>query len=800
MRVILPSDRDLPAPEAGGGAETCDGVHRSVVTCLLPASQPPSRFPAVHAQDTGAPRLANEPPPHPHLPLIFALPDSVVARAGSIEPASLGGVSATSGRFAVYRRLALRATAAPASGLSFDCGSLDPDSAWTDTEPHGATAADILAVERLAQAVVSARGPLAIADLRTDPEWTAATRGTALQAFLGVPLRPTEGGRPGCLYVFDRRPRPWTNEQVEALLDLAEVLEGELRLRLEASERRGLENLVRMLGKAVENMQLGVTVTDTEGKIVYTNPAEARMHGYEVRDLVGQHARLLGPPESTRTLDAQNIRAGSSWTRETVNVRKDGSRFPVLLWSDLVTDADGRTIGIVTCSEDITERKRAEQALRDYALRDPLTGLPNRVHFLDRLTQAIHHRRGVPEDRFAVLFLDLDRFKVVNDSLGHHVGDELLGVIANRLLGCLRPSDTVARFGGDEFAILLEEIAGVDDAIRVAQRVLSALTAPIQLHGYELFTSGSVGIVMSSTAVEQPEYLWRSADMAMYRAKARGTGLYEIFDRTMHADALARLQLETDLRRAIEREEFRLHYQPVIDLKSGAVVGFEALLRWEHPLRGLVYPSEVIPVAEETGMIVRLGEWVLNEGCRQLVQWQRELGDDTPLWVGVNLSSKQLSQPNLLDTVEAAVRDTGIEPHMLKLEITESGVIENSDVATRTLRQLKSLGVQLFMDDFGTGYSSLSYLHRLPLDALKIDRSFVSQMVRGDRHAQLVNTILQLARSVNLRVVAEGVSTPDQLELLREFGCELAQGFLFSHALPPDQVPAFLEGRRAITA
>lgn len=280
--------------------------------------------------------------------------------------------------------------------------------------------------------------------------------------------------------------------------------------------------------------------------------------------------------------------------------------------------------------------------------------------------------------------------------------------------------------------------------------------------------------------------------MAMYRAKSRGTGQYEIFDRTMHADAVARLQLESDLRRALERQEFRLHYQPVIDLTSGRVVGFEALLRWQHPTRGLLPPTDLIPVLEETGMIHRVGEWVLREGCRQLRAWRDERPAGAPLWVGINLSGKQLSQPSLLEGVEAVVREAGIEPHMLKLEITESAVIENTEVATRTLRRLKALGVQLFMDDFGTGYSSLSYLHRLPLDALKIDRSFVSQMVRGDRHSQLVRTIVQLARSVNLQVVAEGIETPEQLALLREFGCEFAQGYLFSHPLAPEQVGDFL--------
>jgi diguanylate cyclase (GGDEF)-like protein/PAS domain S-box-containing protein len=620
-----------------------------------------------------------------------------------------------------------------------------------------------------------------------------ARHGADVGAFLGFPIPLRGGAMCACLFVTHREPRRWSVQERTALENLTILVRGELELRLETAERRALENLVRMLGKAVENMQLGVTITDANGRIDYTNPAEAKMHGFEVAELVGEHARILGPPELCRAMDPEDVREAMSWTRESVNVRRDGSRFPVLLWSDMVLDADGKCIGFVTCSEDITERKQAEQALREFALRDPLTALPNRVYFLERLNHAIHHARHDPDFHFGVLFLDLDRFKVVNDSLGHHVGDELLGVIATRLSACVRPVDTVARFGGDEFAILLEGIGGVEDATPIAQRVLESLASPIILDGYELFTSASIGIVMSAPSIDQPEYLWRSADMAMYRAKASGTGRFEIFDRAMHADALARLQLETDLRRALDNDEFQLHYQPVIDLRDGSVVGFEALLRWLHPLQGMIFPAEVIRVAEETGLIHRLGEWVFFEACRQLRKWRDEAGGATARWVGVNLSSKQLSQPDLVDRVRAALEETGVPPHALKLEITESAVVENSEDAVERLRLLRASGVQLFMDDFGTGYSSLSYLHRLPLDALKIDRSFISQMVRGDKHARLVETILQLARSANLKVVAEGVSTPDQLGLLRELECEYAQGFLFSHALPASEVDAYLK-------
>jgi diguanylate cyclase (GGDEF)-like protein len=391
-----------------------------------------------------------------------------------------------------------------------------------------------------------------------------------------------------------------------------------------------------------------------------------------------------------------------------------------------------------------------------------------------------------------VLFLDLDRFKDVNDNLGHFAGDELLRAVARRLEACLRPEDTVARLSGDEFAILLESISETSDAGRVAERIEEALSFPINLGGAEITTSASMGIVTSSMSQEQPEQLLRSADMAMYRAKAAGRARYEMFDRAMHTDALARLQLETDLRRAVEQGEFRLHYQPLISLRTGRITGLEALLRWEHPQRGLVQPRDFIPIAEETGLIVRIGRWVLNEACRQLGAWQRSHPRAEPLSIGVNLSVKQFSQPDLLDQLANALRTSGIPPSCLRLEITEAALIEKGGAAMALLGQIKQLGPQIYLDDFGTGYSSLIYLHRLPIDAIKIDRDLVSTMDSDEKNLRLVRTILTFVQIIGVRAEAEGISTAEQLRELRSLKCEHGQGYLFSAPIPHDAVDEVL--------
>ena len=437
-------------------------------------------------------------------------------------------------------------------------------------------------------------------------------------------------------------------------------------------------------------------------------------------------------------------------------------------------------------------REAAEEHLRHGSLHDTLTGLANRALFMDRLGQAMRRARRHEQARFCVLFLDLDRFKVVNDSLGHEAGDRLLVAVSRRLQACVRSEDTVARLGGDEFAVLVEHVEDEHGAVRVAERIHLSLAAPINLGGYDVFTSASIGIVPSAVELEEAEYVLRGADMAMYRAKSAGRSRYELFDREMHALALTRLQTETDLRHAIERDEFVLHYQPIVSLATGQLSGFEALVRWRHPERGLVPPMEFIPVAEEMGLIVPIGQGVLHEACRQLREWQRRFPRTEPLAMAVNLSPKQFTQPNLVTHVADALSQHGLPPRCLRLEITESMIVENAVYTAGMLGQLQGLGVQVYLDDFGTGYSSLSYLHRLPFDAIKIDREFVEEMTRSAKAFQLVDVVRTLAQNIGGTVIAEGVETTEQLIALRDLGCEHAQGYYFSKPLDAAGVEALL--------
>ena len=440
------------------------------------------------------------------------------------------------------------------------------------------------------------------------------------------------------------------------------------------------------------------------------------------------------------------------------------------------------------------ERQKAERQLAYDALYDRLTDLPNR-HLLDNhLNRALEKYRRDPKHKFAVFFLDLDRFKYVNDSLGHKSGDLLLVGIAQRLKACLRASDILARLGGDEFAILLEDLETLKEATKLAERIHKSLEPPFHLGIHEVFTNVSIGIAFSEPNLNSSEDLLRNADIAMYKAKALGTNKYELFDESLHTQVVNRLHLETDFHHSLDRGEFRLHYQPIMSLIDGRVVGFEALARWKHPVRGYVSPEEFIALAEETGTIVPFGWWILQEVCYQLKEWQLRFNNPN-LTMGVNISQKQFSQPRLINSLIQILQTTGLEASCLQLEITESLLMENPKITMETLKQLKNLGCQLHLDDFGTGYSSLSYLHRLPIDTLKIDRSFVQDIDAEGNNSEIVEAIVMMAKSLGLKVIAEGIETKTQLSKLKDLQCLYGQGYLFTKPLNPHSLSKWLIAR-----
>ncbi|WP_445632894.1 GGDEF domain-containing response regulator [Nostoc sp. DSM 114161] len=442
--------------------------------------------------------------------------------------------------------------------------------------------------------------------------------------------------------------------------------------------------------------------------------------------------------------------------------------------------------------EEIISRQKLQSQILDIALHDSLTGLPNRVLFIRQLKNALNRAKQEPNFKFAVLFLDCDRFKVINDSLGHLVGDELLIAIGRRLQTCLLPIDTLARLGGDEFGILLENIADINIAIQVAERILQQLSLAFKLSRYEVFMNASIGISWGNKDYDRPEYLLRDADTAMYRAKAQGRAKYHVFDPAMHQEAIQLLELENDLRRAVERQEFLVYYQPIVSLTTGRISGFEALVRWQHPTRGLVSPIEFIPVAEETGLISAINTWVLQSACHQLSIWQHHPITPEPLSISVNLSARLFSQPNLLDQIDRIIHENKINPEHLQLEITESVIMENTNAIKIILEQLRQRQIKLVMDDFGTGYSSLSYLHSFPLNALKIDKSFVKRMQENEENMGLVPAMIGIANSMGMSAIAEGVETQEQLAQLRNLNCDFAQGYLFSKPIEEELVMKLL--------
>lgn len=602
--------------------------------------------------------------------------------------------------------------------------------------------------------------------------------------------------------------RPWPMSRSESSLKIYRLRQQALILRKQIADAGlRLESIDGLIGAVdaaweqptayfsalAEQTRELTLVLDTDGTVQLVSPAWADLAGVNERP-VGLHLRDMLHPDDIQSVGviiAQAItmngatlpiefrarKVGGSWHRVEGTVRS--------LLSHPIVD------GVVLAVQDVTAQRDVEAGRAYERLHDPLTGLPNRTLFLDRLVHVLHRTNRPGERMFAVLVVDVDRFKTINDSIGHTAGDQILVALASRLEGCLRSGDTAARLGDDEFGILLEELDDWNSARRIADRIQEMCHTPFVFEGQDVYISASIGITLGVSTYEHAEDLLRDATIAMFRAKVLGRARYEVFDPAMHTWATTQLRLEGELRRALERQELVLYYQPIVSLTTGAILGVEALLRWRHPTRGLVSPAAFIPTAEETGLIVPIGDWVLRTACRQVKKWQAE--GHPALQISVNLSARQFRRKDVAKLVAQVLEETNLQPHCLELELTESIFMEDAESAIETLQELRSLGVSLALDDFGTGYSSLSYLKRFPLSSLKIDGSFMHDLNTNMSDATIVMAIIAMSHHLKLRVVAEHVEHEAQLEFLRANQCDAYQGFLCSPPLPAEELTAFLE-------
>ena len=610
-----------------------------------------------------------------------------------------------------------------------------------------------------------------------------------------------DNGATGMFCVADSQTREWSKRDEDLLIEFAGLLvtqvRREVRTRADAARQLLIEQARRQseerYRRLFESSRDAIYMTTQDGQFADANAAMLELFGYSRVELVQRNKRdVFAAPTDFVRFQQEIESVGSIRQHEVAFKRKDGSIIDCLMSASVQRGDDGAIIGYQGIIIDITERKQVEQRLAHSAFHDSLTGLPNRVLYMDRLEQLVRHAKRRPDEHFGVLFLDLDRFKIVNDTLGHACGDELLIAVARRLETCVRAEDTVARFGGDEFAILLDSVRDSSEATRVAERILHEISRPFHIGGHDVQTQCSVGIAINYTGNEAAESMLRDADRAMYRAKTGGRARYEVFDPQQHRAAVQQLQIESELRRALQQREFMLVYQPVIDLQQSRLAGFEAFLRWQHPTRGQIPPGEFIAVAEETGLIMQIGWWVLQEACRQIRKWEGEFPEQIrETTISVNLSGRQFYQTDLTQHLDEILHEAGATPARLRLEVSERDIMANAEASIEVLGDLRARGINLSIDDFGTGYSSLSYLQRFPITTLKIDRSFVQGLQTGG--TGLVNSIIALGRSLGVSALAEGVETADEADILRTLGARYAQGYFFSEPVDADRASHFIE-------